>query len=192
MESMTFESNAQIEQATYSVLQAIGEDPEREGLERTPQRVAKMYAELTSGYRVDPEAMINGALFHDAYDEMVVVKDIDFHSLCEHHLLPFFGKAHVAYIPDGTIIGLSKIPRIVDMFARRLQVQERMTTQIADFIDMTLKPKGVAVFAEGTHMCAVMRGVKKASARMSTSAYRGVFRVDAQLRVEFQGHIDRS
>jgi GTP cyclohydrolase IA len=192
LEGMQFESNEQIEEAVRAILGNIGEDPEREGLQRTPSRVAKMYAELTAGYRVDPEALINDAIFSVDYDEMVMVKDVDFSSMCEHHMLPFMGRVHVAYIPNGKVIGLSKIPRIVEMYARRLQVQERMTVQIADFIDEALKPLGVAVVAEGVHMCSVMRGVKKANAKMITSAMRGVFRSDPKTRAEFMGHVDRS
>ena len=180
-----------IENAVYTILENIGEDPQRQGLERTPTRVAKAYAELTSGYHVDPEALINDAVFDVAYDEMVLVKDIDFFSLCEHHLLPFYGKAHVAYIPNGKVIGLSKIPRIVEMFARRLQVQERMTQGIADFLNETLQPQGVAVVVEGQHMCAAMRGVKKANARMTTSAMTGSFKHNPQTRGEFLDHIAR-
>jgi GTP cyclohydrolase I len=182
MEGMSFTSDPLIEHAVTQILGAIGEDPAREGLLKTPSRVAKMYAELTAGYRVDPQALINDAVFGVDYDEMVMVRDIDFYSLCEHHLLPFMGKVHVAYIPDGKVIGLSKIPRIVEMFARRLQVQERMTVQIADFLNEALHPAGVAVVAEGLHMCAAMRGVKKANARMITSAMRGVFRSDPKTR----------
>ena len=192
LEGMTFESNEQTEAAVRTILENIGEDPEREGLLRTPSRVAKMYAELTAGYHVDPTALINDAVFSVDYDEMVMVKDIDFASLCEHHMLPFMGRVHVAYIPKGKVIGLSKIPRIVEMYARRLQVQERMTVQIADFIDAALQPRGVAVVAEGVHMCSVMRGVKKANAKMITSAIRGVFRSDPRTRAEFMGHVDRS
>jgi GTP cyclohydrolase I len=192
LEGMHFESDPAIEQAVQTLLGRLGEDPEREGLRATPSRVAKMYAELTAGYHIDPQALINDALFHVDYDEMVVVKDIDFSSLCEHHMLPFLGRVHVAYIPKGTVIGLSKIPRIVEMYARRLQVQERMTVQIADFINETLHPSGVAVVAEGTHMCSVMRGVKKANASMITSAMRGVFRDDPKTRAEFMAHIDRA
>src|SRR6266487_2182472 len=191
IEGMTFDSNEQIEEAMRTILENIGEDPEREGLLRTPNRVAKMYAELTAGYHVDPQALINDAIFSVDYDEMVMVKDIEFASLCEHHMLPFMGRVHVAYIPDGTVIGLSKIPRIVEMYARRLQVQERMTVQIADFLDQALEPRGVAVVAEGVHMCSVMRGVKKANAKMITSAMRGVFRTDSRTRAEFMGHVDR-
>ncbi|KAB8143326.1 GTP cyclohydrolase I FolE [Chloroflexia bacterium SDU3-3] len=192
LEGLTFTSDARIEQGVYDILEAIGEDPAREGLQKTPSRVAKMYAELTAGYRIDPEALINEAIFTVDYDEMVMVKDIDFYSLCEHHMLPFMGRVHVAYIPKGKVIGLSKIPRVVEMFARRLQVQERMTVQIADFLDTYLHPQGVAVVAEGVHMCSVMRGVKKANASMITSAMRGVFRSEPGVRAEFMGHVDRS
>ena len=192
LEGMAFASNEQIEGAVTTILQGIGEDPAREGLLRTPSRVAKMYAELTAGYRIDPVALINDAIFSVDYDEMVLVKDIDFYSMCEHHMLPFMGRVHVAYLPNGKVIGLSKIPRIVEMFARRLQVQERMTVEIADFINQALQPQGVAVVAEGIHMCSVMRGVKKANAKMITSAMRGVFRSDPKTRAEFMGHVDRS
>ena len=178
-----------IEFAIESILLNIGEDPEREGLLKTPNRVARMLDELTAGYHTDPVALINGAIFNVDYDEMVVVKDIDFHSMCEHHMLPFYGKAHVAYIPDGKVVGLSKIPRIVEMFARRLQIQEQMTSQIANFIHETLEPKGVAVVVEGAHMCAMMRGVKKANTKMTTSKMLGTFREDDKLRSEFLTHI---
>lgn len=177
--------NGEVEGAIYDLLKKIGEDPERPGLRRTPERVARMYAELTAGYNIDPESLINEAIFDIDYDEMVTVKDIDFYSLCEHHILPFFGKAHVAYIPKGKVIGLSKVPRIVEMYARRLQVQERMTVQIADFLNDTLQPQGVAVVVEGKHMCAVMRGVKKENAKMVTSAMRGGFKRDQRTRSEF-------
>jgi GTP cyclohydrolase IA len=140
---------------------ALGEDPGREGLDRTPERVARMYVELLAGYQVDLENLVNSAVFESSYSDMVLVKDIEFYSLCEHHLLPFFGKVHVAYLPAGKIIGLSKVPRVVEMFARRLQVQERMTGQIADTIQEILQPRGVAVRVEGAHMCSMMRGVKK-------------------------------
>jgi GTP cyclohydrolase I len=182
---------ATIEKAIYKTLKSIGEDPEREGLQRTPERVARMYEELTAGYHTDPLALINDALFEVDYSEMVIVKDIDFYSLCEHHMLPFLGKAHVAYIPNGKVVGLSKIPRIVDMFARRLQVQERMTQQIANFIDEVLQPHGVAVVVEGVHMCMMMRGVKKANASMITSAVLGTFKNDPKTRAEFTEHIAR-
>jgi len=181
----------EIECSVQVILDAIGEDPNREGLLRTPARVARMYEELTAGYHVDPDQLINDAIFDVTYDQMVVVRDIDYYSLCEHHMLPFLGQAHVAYIPDGRVIGLSKIPRIVEMFARRLQVQERMTQQIAQFLMDTLDPLGVAVVAEGLHMCAAMRGVKKANARMTTSAMLGTFKDNRATREEFFQHIGR-
>jgi GTP cyclohydrolase I len=181
----------QIESAVEEILTNIGEDPQREGLVKTPERVARMYDELTAGYHTDPVKLINGALFDVAYDEMVVVKDIEFYSLCEHHMLPFFGRAHVAYVPDGKVIGLSKIPRIVEMFARRLQVQERMTKQIADFLQEVLHPHGVAVVVEGAHMCSMMRGVKKANASMTTSTMLGSFKEDPKTRAEFLDHVSR-
>ncbi|NTU79218.1 MAG: GTP cyclohydrolase I FolE [Chloroflexales bacterium] len=192
LEGVNFSSNPHIEGAVREILAGIGEQPEREGLLKTPARVAKMYAELTAGYHIDPAALINDAIFSVDYDEMVLVKHIDFYSLCEHHMLPFMGQVHVAYIPHGKVVGLSKIPRIVEMFARRLQVQERMTVQIADFINEHLGPTGVAVVAEGVHMCSVMRGVKKANASMVTSAMRGIFRDDQKTRAEFMAHIGRS
>ncbi len=178
-------------QAVTQLLKALGEDVEREGLLHTPQRVARMYRELLSGYHVDPAALVNGALFEIRYDEMVLVRDIEFYSLCEHHILPFMGRVHVAYIPDGKVIGLSKIPRIVDMFARRLQVQERMTRQIADFLSDLLSPQGVAVVVEGMHLCSMMRGVKKHDARMTTSAMHGSFRTNHATRQEFLDNISR-
>jgi len=180
-----------VEEAVRMILNAVGEDPNREGLMKTPERVARMYEELLSGYRVDPIALVNGAVFDVAYDEMVLVRDIEFYSLCEHHLLPFIGRAHVAYLPRGRIIGLSKIPRIVDMFAHRLQVQERMTRQIADFLDTLLNPIGVAVVVEGLHLCATMRGVKKHGARMTTSSMLGHFRKSVATRQEFLDNISR-
>jgi GTP cyclohydrolase IA len=182
---------AGIQQAVEQILSAIGEDPRREGLRATPDRVARMYAEVLDGYRQDPVALLNGALFDETYDEMVVVRDIEFFSMCEHHLMPFLGRAHVAYLPRGKVIGLSKIPRIVDMFARRLQVQERMTRQIAEFIDGLLHPIGVAVVVEGLHLCATMRGVKKHDARMTTSAMLGAFRTHLATRQEFLDNISR-
>jgi GTP cyclohydrolase I len=175
-----------------NILTHVGEDPEREGLQRTPERVANMYDELLAGYDVDPIAMINDALFNVEYDEMVVVKDIEFFSLCEHHMLPFYGRAHVAYCPTDKVIGLSKIPRIVEMFARRLQVQERMTQQIAQLLDEVLKPCGVGVVIEGSHMCSMMRGVKKEHARMVTSAMLGSFKSNASTRNEFMDHLNRA
>jgi GTP cyclohydrolase I len=173
------------------LLLAIGEDPKREGLRRTPDRVARMYDELLEGYRQDPIALVNDALFDVKYDEMVVVRDIEFYSLCEHHMLPFIGRAHVAYLPCDKVIGLSKIPRIVDLFAKRLQVQERMTRQIAEFVDELLHPLGVAVVVEGLHLCATMRGVKKHDARMTTSTMLGAFRTRLATREEFLANIAR-
>lgn len=181
-----------IQNAVTQMIEAFGEDPQREGLVKTPDRVARMYEELLEGYRTDPIAMVNDALFEVEYDEMVVVRDIEFYSLCEHHMLPFIGRAHVAYIPKGKVIGLSKIPRIVDMFARRLQVQERMTRQIADFIDELLHPQGVAVVVEALHLCSMIRGVKKHDSRMTTSTMHGAFRTDLALRMEFLDNISRS
>jgi len=181
----------QIEIAVGDILDAVGEDREREGLRQTPQRVARAYEELLSGYRTDPVHLINGALFEVDYDEMVVVQDIEFASLCEHHLLPFVGHAHVAYIPDGRVLGLSKIPRVVDMFARRLQIQERLTAEIADFLESALHPRGIAVVVEGRHMCAMLRGVRKRDARMTTRTMRGLFRDDYRARAEFLEMIGR-
>lgn len=183
------ECTGEIEGAVRDILLAIGEDPERPGLERTPARVARAYQELTAGYHVDPVKLINDAIFDVTYDEMVIVRDIDFFSLCEHHMLPFLGQCHVGYIPDGKVIGLSKIPRIVEMFARRLQIQEKMTQQIAEFLNETLHPLGIAVVAEGLHMCTAMRGVKKANARMVTSAMLGIFKRSQRTRAEFLANI---
>ena len=180
-----------IEAAVRSILSSVGEDPERDGLQRTPNRVARMYQELLAGYTIDPNALINNAVFDVDYAEMVLVRDIEFYSLCEHHMLPFIGKAHVAYIPSKKIIGLSKIPRIVDMFARRLQVQERMTKQIGDFLMEILEPMGVGVVVEGSHMCSMMRGVKKANARMITSSLLGEFRTNEKTRMEFMSLTQR-
>jgi GTP cyclohydrolase I len=166
-------------------LQLLGEDPDREGLVRTPERVAKAWVFLTSGYRTDLRTLVNDAIFESANDEMVLVRDIELYSLCEHHLLPFFGKAHVAYIPNGRIIGLSKIPRIVDMFARRLQVQERLTTQIAEALTSALKPRGVGVVLEARHLCMMMRGIEKQNSAAVTSAMTGAFQADQKTRLEF-------
>jgi GTP cyclohydrolase I len=182
---------ASARRAVAELIRAVGEDPEREGLLNTPDRVARMYAELLSGYSMDPEKIINGALFNINYDEMVLVRDIEFYSLCEHHMLPFLGRAHVAYLPKGKVIGLSKIPRIVEMYARRLQVQERMTRQIADLLQEMLEPQGVAVVVEGMHLCSMMRGVKKHGARMTTSAMHGAFRANLATRQEFLENIAR-
>jgi len=180
-----------VQDAVLQLLTAIGENPQRAGLKRTPQRVARMYAELLAGYAVDPLTLVNGALFDVKYDEMVIVRDIEFYSMCEHHLLPFMGRVHVAYIPDGKVLGLSKIPRIVDMFAHRLQVQERMTRQIADLVRDLLKPQGVAVVVEALHLCTMMRGVQKHNARMTTSAMHGAFRSNLATRQEFLDNISR-
>lgn len=181
-----------IEEAVRDILTQVGEDPERQGLERTPNRIARMYDELLAGYHIDPVALINDALFDVEYDEMIVVKDIEFFSMCEHHMLPFYGRAHVAYIPSEKVIGLSKIPRIVEMFARRLQVQERMTQEIAELLMEVLEPQGVGVVVEGAHMCSMMRGVKKEQARMVTSAMLGIFKTNSKTRNEFMEHLRRN
>jgi GTP cyclohydrolase IA len=173
------------------LLVELGEDPTREGLLDTPKRVEKALAFLTSGYSADVDATLNNALFSVDYNEMVIVRDIDFYSLCEHHLLPFFGKCHVAYIPQGRVLGLSKIPRLVDIFARRLQIQERLTNQIAETIRQKIDPLGVAVVMEATHLCMSMRGVEKQNSVAATSAMLGVFREDARTRMEFLELIKR-
>jgi GTP cyclohydrolase I len=178
------DSNPQIREVTRTLLREIGEDPERVGLRRTPHRVSKAWEYLTNGYTANITKILNGAIFEEKYDEMVVVKDIDFFSMCEHHLLPFYGKAHVAYIPNGKIVGLSKLPRIVEVYARRLQTQERMTRQIADTIQEYLNPLGVAVVCEGRHMCMMMRGVEKQNSMTTTSAMLGEFS-EGQTRSEF-------
>jgi GTP cyclohydrolase I len=180
-----------VESAVRQILVEMGEDPDRQGLADTPSRVRRMYRELTAGYWVDPERLVNKAIFDVDYSEMVVVKDIAFYSLCEHHLLPFFGTAAVAYIPNGRVIGLSKIPRIVEMYSRRLQVQERMTRQIADFLMDRLQPKGVGVVMEASHLCAVMRGVRKPGTIMTTSHVLGLFRTADRTRAEFFSHLER-
>ena len=188
MDLQAFHSNpevtAAIEKAVEATLTQIGEDPQREGLKKTPHRVGEALQFLTKGYREDPEAILRSALFEEDYRQMVVVKDIDFYSLCEHHMLPFFGKVHVAYIPNGRITGLSKIARVVDVFARRLQVQERLTTQIKDCIQNTLEPLGVMVVIEAEHLCMQMRGVQKQHAMTVTSDFTGVFQ-QAKTREEF-------
>jgi GTP cyclohydrolase I len=184
-------SSGGIESAVRQILLEIGEDPTRDGLAGTPDRMHRMYHELTAGYHVDADRLINHAIFEVGYSEMVVVKDIPFYSLCEHHLLPFFGAAHVAYVPDGRVIGLSKIPRIVEMYARRLQVQERMTQQVGDFLMERLAPKGVGVVLEATHLCAAMRGVRKPGTVMTTAAVLGLFRRNEKTRSEFFAHLAR-
>jgi GTP cyclohydrolase I len=184
-----FEKKQNIENAVRSILTNVGEDPERQGLIGTPDRIARMYSEVLGGYDMNLDLLVNGALFDVSYDEMIVVKDIEFYSMCEHHMLPFFGRAHVAYIPTEKVIGLSKIPRIVEMFSRRLQVQERMTREIADTIDEILEPQGVAVVVEGSHMCSMMRGVKKQEASMVTSAMIGCFKENNKTRNEFLNHL---
>jgi GTP cyclohydrolase I len=181
-----------IETLIETLLGELGEDVRREGLKRTPERVAKALRYLTSGYTQKVEDILNDALFVEEYDEMVVVKDIDFFSMCEHHLLPFFGKAHVAYLPAQKIVGLSKIPRLVEMFGRRLQVQERLTTQIATTLDEVLRPRGVAVVMEGVHLCMLMRGVEKQNSKAVTSAMLGVFRERPETRAEFMELIKSS
>lgn len=183
--------DVKIESLVRDLLIALGEDPEREGLQKTPARVESSLKFLTHGYRQDVERVLNGAIYEESYDEMVVVKDIHLFSLCEHHLLPFYGKAHVAYLPDGKIIGLSKIPRVVDMFARRLQVQERLTSQIADCLMQYLKPKGAAVVIEAFHLCMAMRGVEKKDSFCVTSSMQGIFRSDPRSRAEFLSLIGR-
>jgi len=182
---MNDKSRGNIQELIYRLLREIGEDPDREGLARTPERVALAWEYLARGYNLRLEEVVRGACFEEQYDEMVTVKDIDFFSLCEHHLLPFFGKAHVGYIPDGRVIGLSKIPRIVEMYARRLQVQERMTMQIADALMEILKPRGVGVVVEGVHMCMQMRGVEKQNSYVTTSHLVGIFRSNQKTREEF-------
>jgi GTP cyclohydrolase I len=178
-----------IEPLIAGLLKEIGEDPGRNGLERTPERVAKAMRFFTQGYEQEPLEILNDALFDVSYDEMVIVKDIDFYSLCEHHLLPFFGRVHVAYIPNGKVVGLSKIPRLVEMFARRLQVQERLTTQVAETLEQVLRPKGVAVVIESMHLCMMMRGVQSQNASAITSSIRGEFEQDSKTRSEFMNLI---
>lgn len=182
---MSREGKDPIEALVRAQLEALGEDPKRDGLQRTPHRVAKAMRFLTGGYDQDPKELLNGALFDVSYDEMVLVKDIDFFSLCEHHMLPFFGRAHVAYIPNGRIVGLSKIPRLVEMFSRRLQVQERLTTEVAEILENVLQPKGVGVVVEAIHLCMKMRGVEQQNAFAVTSSMRGEFSTDPKTRSEF-------
>ena len=182
---------SQIESLMRGLLENLGENPDRQGLKKTPKRMAAAYEYLTRGYHQNVREIVNGAVFDEEYDEMVIVKDLDIYSLCEHHLLPFYGKCHVAYIPDGKIIGLSKIPRIVDVFARRLQVQERLTHQIADCLKEALEPLGVAVIIEAFHLCMAMRGVEKQNAACVTSSMLGVFRTDRGTRAEFMNLVSR-
>mgnify|MGYP001131736685 FL=1 len=189
---LTFETHVdlgRLEGLAAEWLQVIGEDPNREGLLKTPERVAKAWAFLTRGYRQSLEAIVNGAIFQAEGSEMVVVKGIEFYSMCEHHMLPFFGQVHIGYIPGEKILGLSKFARIVDMFARRLQVQERLSVQIAEAIQEILEPRGVGVVVEGVHLCMMMRGVEKQHSRTLTSAMLGVFREDAKTREEFLSHL---
>lgn len=174
-----------LESLIRAQLKELGEDPGRDGLVRTPDRVAKSLRFLTSGYGQDPMDLLNGALFDVDYDEMVLVRDIEFFSLCEHHLLPFFGRVHVGYIPDGKIVGLSKIPRLVEMFSRRLQVQERLTTELAGILECVLRPRGVGVIIEAIHLCMKMRGVEQQNAFAVTSSMRGAFNADLKTRAEF-------
>jgi len=175
----------ELQELVREILVRLGEDPSREGLKKTPLRVEKALAYLTRGYAQDAESVLNGAVFSSDYDEMVIVKEIDFFSLCEHHLLPFYGKCHIAYLPDKRIVGLSKLPRLVDVFSRRLQVQEKLTTEIARAIEEKLKPKGVGVVMEAAQLCVMMRGVEKQNAQMVTSSMRGRFRSDVKTREEF-------
>lgn len=183
--------NERVLKITEQLLAAIGEDPKREGLKRTPERMMKAYDFLTSGYRKNIKEVINQAIFHEKNQEMIIVQDIEVYSLCEHHLLPFFGKAHVAYIPNGKIIGISKIPRIVDMFARRLQVQERLTDQIAGEINRILDPKGVAIVIEAKHLCMMMRGIEKQNSSLTTSSMLGQFQDSQNTRMEFLSLIQK-
>jgi GTP cyclohydrolase I len=184
-ESSSVETSDSIADLVRRMLQLIGEDPDRDGLARTPERFEKALRFLTSGYQQDPEKLLNGAMFNVCYDQMVLVKDIEVYSLCEHHMLPFFGKCHVAYIPDKKVVGLSKIPRLVNMFARRLQIQERLTNQIASAIQQKISPLGVGVVIEARHLCMVMRGVEKQNSQTVTSAMLGAFRENVQTREEF-------
>ena len=178
---------APFEALVEEMLRHLGEDPGRDGLKKTPQRVSAAMHFLTRGYRIDPDKLIRDAMFEEDHEQMVMVRDIDLYSMCEHHMLPFFGKAHVAYIPNGRIVGLSKIPRVVEVFARRLQVQERLTDQIADALQETLQPHGVGVVIEAFHLCMMMRGVEKQHSKTITSALRGIFRSEQRTRDEFMG-----
>jgi len=174
-----------IEDSVRELLKSLSMDLSTDGLKETPRRVERMWRDITSGYRIQPDKLVEGAIFKVDYDEMVLMKDIEFYSMCEHHLLPFFGKVHIAYIPDGRIIGLSKLPRIVDTFSRRLQVQEKLTIEIANFLNKILSPKGTACVVDGFHLCVAMRGVEKKEARVITSSMLGIFRTDSKTRSEF-------
>ena len=185
------EKNLTIRDAIEIILTQLGENPEREGLKATPIRVEKMYRETCSGYQQNLKEIVNGAVFHEKSNGMVLVKDIEFYSLCEHHMLPFFGMVHVAYLPDEKIIGLSKIPRIVDMYAHRLQVQERLTTQIMEAIEEILQPKGCGVLIEASHLCAMMRGVKKDQAKLITTNFSGLFLKDETIRSDFFNQVNQ-
>ncbi len=187
---MSSEKAKKFEEAVTTILELIGEDPKREGLLKTPHRVYKAFDHMCEGYRMDPKKVLNDALFESSNDEMVLVRDIEFYSMCEHHLLPIIGRAHVAYIPDGKVVGLSKIPRMINVFARRLQIQEQMTEQIADAIVETIQPKGVAVVLEARHMCMEMRGVEKINSTTVSSALRGLFKSDAKTREEFMSMVN--
>ena len=184
-EVLTAECKLEVANAVAHIIRAVGEDADRDGLRNTPDRVARMYDEVLAGYKVDPQALLNNALFDVEYNQMVVVSDIDFYSMCEHHLLPIIGRAHVGYVPNKKVVGLSKIPRVVEAFARRLQVQERMTRQVADLLDELIEPHGVGVVVEATHLCVAMRGAKKHHSRMRTSALLGSFEENAKTRSEF-------
>lgn len=183
-EEYKIETTADLKDNFYNILEQVGEDPLRNGIVKTPERASKAMQFLTQGYNIDPQDILTSAMFDEDYHDMVIVKDIELYSLCEHHMLPFFGKAHIAYIPDGKIVGLSKLPRVVDVFARRLQVQERLTHNILECINNTLKPKGVAVVIEAQHMCMMMRGVQKQNSATTTSGFRGDFE-NMQTRNEF-------
>jgi len=183
----------QFEPLAREMIRLLGDDPKREGLKNTPERMARMWMELGQGYRLNPREIVNDALFDSCdYNELILVRDIEYFSLCEHHLLPFFGKAHIGYIPNGKIIGLSKIPRLVEFFSRRLQVQERLTQQVAQFLNTVLNPRGVGVVIEGYHLCVAMRGAKKVNPRMVTSAMLGVFREDPRSRLELMNLISKA
>jgi len=185
-------SQEAFENAVKTMIESVGEDTKREGLEKTPSRVFKAYQFMYGGYKLDAKEILSQALFETSNDEMVVIKDIEFYSTCEHHLLPIIGHVHVAYIPDGKVVGLSKIPRVVDVFARRMQIQEQLTEQIADAVLSTIKPKGVAVVVQARHMCMEMRGVEKVNSKTTTSALRGLFKTNDSTRKEFFSHINSS